>query len=931
MKIKQCIWAILFALASISLQAQQTEVQYLSGTGVDDQVDWEFFCTGGRNSGYWTTIKVPSNWEPQGFGAFNFGRDKDKANEEGLYKTSFQVPNRWRGKRIYIVFEGSMTDTEVKINGRLAGSVHQGGFYRFKYDVTSLIHFNRENLLEAKVSKVSANKSVEAAERFADYWVFGGIFRPVYLEAVPQQHIEYTGVDARMDGSIKAEINLQNPLKQFETELTVTDLNGRTIGTVAGTHNGKATKQLLIEGKVEGVKPWSAEFPNLYNVTIALKQNGKTLHKVTDRIGFRTVEVRPQDGIYINGEKIIFKGVNRASFWPTTGRTTSRAISIEDGKLIKEMNMNAVRMSHYPPDKHFLEVCDSLGLYVINELCCWQAPILDTEVGSKLVREMITRDVNHASIVLWANGNEGGFNFELDPLFKEYDIQKRAVLHPWAQFDRINTVHYISYNVGIRNMFNGREIFVPTEQLHGLYDGGHGAGLEDFWNHVQINPLSAGAFLWDFVDQGVVRPDLNGIIDTGNDQGADGIVGPYREKEGSFYTVKEIWSPVFVEKKIITPLWDGKLRIENRYNFTNTSQCTFSYELAKIRSFSQRDVQKTGGKIISPSILPGHRGQLTLDLPGNWYDYDVLYVTATDLYGHELFTRSFEIDGTKKHLSNLLPAANGFVAPRESGNAWEFSANETTVRIDKTTGLLQSVNAAGKHIPLENGPVLLTDKKAESIRVEPVTEADGVPRLRVTYLSAQNRSGHTYTFDWVMRGDGVLELHLHYPPEDKVNMSGVTFDFPEEGVAGASLIANGPYRVYGNRLKGGTLYLWTKEYNNTITGESWDYPEFKGYYSLFHAMRLDCPTPFEVYCDADDINLHLFTPEAQKGHLSRPTNVTHPAYPSGNLSFMAAIPPVGSKFTGPENMGPQSQPHRHGGAGRSVENDVNMTLYFKFR
>ncbi len=922
--IKRWLGVIGAVFVSLTLYAQRTEVQYLSGTGVDDQKEWEFFATAGRNSGYWTTIPVPSNWEPQGFGSFNFGRDAEKADEQGLYRTSFRLPEGWRGKRIYIVFEGSMTDTEVKINGRLAGPVHQGGYYRFKYEITPLVRFGRDNRLEATVSKVSANKSVETAERYADYWVFGGIFRPVYLEAVPQNHIEYTAIDARMDGAITAEINLQDPLAAFDAELAVTDLDGRKIGTISGNHSGEATRKLVLSGNVEGVKPWSAEFPNLYKVVITLKQNGKSLHEVTDRIGFRTVEVRPQDGIYVNGERIVFRGVNRGSFWPTAGRTTSRALSILDGQLIKEMNMNAVRMSHYPPDKHFLEVCDSLGLYVIDELCSWQSPPYDTEVGSKLVRELITRDVNHASIVLWANGNEGGFNFDLDPLFKEYDIQRRAVIHPWAQFDRINTVHYIPYGVGIRNMFNGREIFVPTEQLHGLYDGGHGAGLEDFWNHVQISPLSAGAFLWDYADQGVVRPDLGGALDTGNDQGADGIVGPYREKEGSFYTVKEIWSPIFVEKKVITPLWDGKLRIENRYNFTNTSQCTFSYELAKIRGFSESDIQKMDGTIAAPDVAPGHRSELQLRLPADWYDYDVLYVTANDPSGHELFTWSFEIDGTKKHLARLLPAASGYVAPVEASGAWELSAAGTTVLIDPVTGLLRSVEKQGERIPLEKGPILLTERETAPGAIEAVTE-EGIPRLRVTYGAGRGRA---YSFDWAMRSDGVLQLAVHYTPEDRVELSGVTFDFPEEGVTGASLIANGPYRVYGNRTKGGTLNLWNKAYNNTVTGESWDYPEFKGYYSLFHAVRVECPTPFEVYCDADDIILHLFTPEAQKGHLSRPENVTHPVYPSGNLSFLAVVPPVGSKFVGPHNLGPQSQPRRHNG--HLVENDVNMTLYFKF-
>ena len=202
--------------------------------------------------------------------------------------------------------------------------------------------------------------------------------------------------------------------------------------------------------------------------------------------------------------------------------------------------VNAVRMSHYPPDKHFLEVCDSLGMYVIDELCAWQYPPYDTEVGTILVGEMLKRDLNRPSIIFWANGNEGGFNFDLDPLFPQYDPQKRAVLHPWALSGNINTVHYIKYNSGIGNMFHGRDIFMPTEILHGLYDGGHGAGLDDYWNLMLSNPLSAGMFLWDFTDQAVVREDKNGFYDTDKDHGADGIVGPYREKEGSFFTIKEI-------------------------------------------------------------------------------------------------------------------------------------------------------------------------------------------------------------------------------------------------------------------------------------------------------------------------------------------------------------------------------------------------------
>ena len=145
---------------------------------------------------------------------------------------------------------------------------------------------------------------------------------------------------------------------------------------------------------------------------------------------FRTVDFRKQDGLYVNGTKVILKGINRHSFHPDGGRTTNKDISIEDILLMKEMNMNAVRF-HYAPDKHFLEACDSMGMFVMNELCCWQNGYGEN-LAPKLVTEFINRDVNHPSILLWSNGNEGGWSTSVDTMFHLLDPQKRHVLHPWA-------------------------------------------------------------------------------------------------------------------------------------------------------------------------------------------------------------------------------------------------------------------------------------------------------------------------------------------------------------------------------------------------------------------------------------------------------------------------------------------------------------------
>lgn len=918
---------LLLLLFSIGVShAQETLVKYLSGQCTTDNVKWDFYCTSGRNSGKWSKINVPSCWELEGFGEYNYGHDKNKASEVGLYRTTFMIPENWKGKRIFIVFDGSMTDTKVKVNGKQAGTVHQGAFYRFKREITSMVSFKKENLLEVEVSKMSSNASINEAERNADFWVFGGIFRPVYLEAKPKNFIEYTSFDARHDGKINLEVNLDKPLKGAEVQVDIYDLIGsHKLGGFSKLF-GEESKQFCLSGKIEGTKPWNAENPQLYKAVVNVNYKGKTIHKETEKIGFRTIEVKERDGVYINGEKIRFKGVNRHCFWPTTGRTVSREQSLMDAKLIKEMNMNAVRMSHYPPDKHFLEICDSIGLYVIDELCAWQYPPYDTPVGTILVNEMLKRDLNHASIVFWANGNEGGFNYDLDPLFGELDIQKRSVLHPWGLSGKVNTAHYINYNSGIKSMFNGRDIFMPTELIHGLYDGGHGAGLDDYWNLMLDNPLSAGLFLWDFADQGVVRTDKNGILDTDKDHGADGIVGPYREKEGSFYTIKEIWSPIFVEKKYLTHEWDGVLNIENRYNFTNAKECTYSYSLAKYNSLDTERETKTY-IINSPDIAPSAKGKLCLELPDNWIDYDFLYLTIIDKWGRELFTWSFEINSPADFAKHVLGKQIASYIKNVKGHddCFILEANGVCAIIDRNTGMLKNVNVDGKNIPLNNGPVFITDKLLKCLQVKLMEGNDG-QRIDVTY--GYNKNHIAYRFTWAMSSDGILRLKYRYRPEDKLNMSGVTFDFPEKDIEGVNLLANGPYRVYNNRMKGGRLQLWDKEYNDAITGEVWQYPEFKGYYSLFYGMKLKCQTPFEVYSGSEDLILHLFTPRIQK--LYNPNrNYTNPAYPKGNISFMDAIPAVGTKFGKADNYGPQSQSHRF--KFYSGLDDIENIIYFKFK
>ncbi|HEV2294980.1 MAG TPA: glycoside hydrolase family 2 TIM barrel-domain containing protein [Tepidisphaeraceae bacterium] len=620
-----------------SAYAQETQRQYLSGKGSDDAVPWEFFCTAGAKSGVWTTIPVPSCWDALGFGSLNYRQDQPPF-EQGKYKRTFTLPPAWEGQRITLVFDGVLTDTQVWINGRSAGDKHQGGFYRFSYDITPLVKFGAEdaNLIEVTVDKHSADESVNRAERQGDYWIFGGIFRPVWLEAKPPHHIDRVAIDAKADGSLAVDVFTGDdgavPRATRRVAVRLREA-GDSVAT-AWVMKDFLGKEARVETKMTAPKLWTAETPNLYELEVQLMDgmDGKTvLHRITQRFGFRTIEVRTGDGVYVNGRRMILKGSNRHSFHPETGRALSAKISRDDVLLMREMNHNAVRMSHYPPDEHFLDACDELGLYVIDELAGWQKSY-STEVGRRLIGQMIRRDANHPSILFWANGNEGGWNTALDDDFAKWDPQNRAVLHPWELFRGINTRHYRPYDEHVK-LCNGPDIYLPTEFLHGMYDGGAGAGLADFWEAILKGKATAGGFIWALVDEAVKRPDT-GQMDTAGNQAPDGIVGPYREKEAGFYTIKELWSPIQVRR-----VGDG-YEIENRYDFTNAKDCTFTWQL---RAFG--DVWGNGKphEVLeewkqSVDVAPGDVQAMKMEMPLRAKDADALAVRVDDPAGRELWT-----------------------------------------------------------------------------------------------------------------------------------------------------------------------------------------------------------------------------------------------------------------------------------------------------
>lgn len=229
--------------SSLAAQSQQ---MMLSGQGKDDPVQWDFICDGGMNANKWSKIAVPSNWELQGFGVYEYGRPVPKtgwSKVQGKYRRTFTPPQSWSNLKVYIVFEGVMTDTQVFVNGTSAGPMHQGGYYQFRYDISKLLKFGQENLLDVTVDDESADASINNAERRADYWNYSGIFRPVYLQADPKQSIDRVAINAKADGTFAADVYLNgispaDPAGAWSVEAQVMDMNDAAVGPAISQTRG---------------------------------------------------------------------------------------------------------------------------------------------------------------------------------------------------------------------------------------------------------------------------------------------------------------------------------------------------------------------------------------------------------------------------------------------------------------------------------------------------------------------------------------------------------------------------------------------------------------------------------------------------------------------------------------------------------------------
>ena len=852
------------------------------------------------------------------------------------------MPSAWAGKKIFLVFEGVLTDTSASINGQSVGPTHQGGYYEFRYDITPYVVVGANtNILRVTVRHWSSNAFVEGAEQGnVDYWIFAGIYRPVYLEAKPSAYIDYAAANPLANGNITNSVFLGGITTNYTVQAFVTDTNNVMLGNVFSNSVSAGASNVVLSASLPTPNAWSSESPTLYTLTIQLVDaNGVIVHSVTNQIGFRTVNFVANQGFFVNGKKIVMRGICHHEEWPTTGRTSSDAQNSNDVAMIKDMNFNAVRESHYPEDKTFLQECDRQGLYVLEEMDSYQFAI-DLTNGINHIYEMIRRDINDPCIIAWDNGNEGGWNANLDGgnagstnYYDLYDIQGRQVVRPGqgATFDNLLDDHYPSYSAFTNNLGAGKTAFSCTEILHAIYDGGGGASLQQYWDAERTAPNGVGMFLWSWDDEGVIRTDKSGIMDVRDNHGPDGIVGPYREKEASYYSYKEIYSPVqFGAPNPAT--FNGTLAVTNRFDFTDLSQCSFDWQLGWFPDAGDPTsilgtnaltggfmVALDSGRFSSPSLPPGSgigvSGSLALPFsPSGWTNYDALRMTAIDPYGKIIYIWTWPLQTSAQICNRVLGTVSAGTPLITAGTSATEIIVTNGVRIfhfSNATGVINGLTVSNLPVSFTNGPVPVAGPAWVVTGVTNYTDGTNY------YVGVNDLASMTNAFLWTLRPDGWLKLDYQYWLTGNQSYMGVTFNYPSNQITAMNWLGQGPYRVWKNRLAGQEIFAHTKTYNFPWTGQTtnyginfgkptsqWTYPEFEGYHGQFYwATLLTSELPITLVTSTTNLFLRVLTPPST----DQPSTYRDAPFPMGGISLLHGIPAMGDKFELPSSTGPDGQ------------------------
>lgn len=548
----------------------------------------------------WNHIEVPGEWVMQGY-------DVDTGNYAAYFKT-FEVSPSWKAYRLKLKCEAIYSECTIWVNGKKAGS-HLGGFTPFEFDVTKWVKPG-ENNIALKVRSESLADTLSSASRYAVH-PLGGITRSIYLMALPEVNLASFHVNTQFDDNFEdADLNIEitlanesSKLKKAGLRFSLTDLKGNLVLLggddhyhleLAKSEKKKFTKSL----KVKKPLKWDCEHPRLYYLQCDVLVDDKVVKTVTRRFGFRQVDVRG-NRVFVNNRVIKLKGVCRHEADPLRGRSLTGNQWYEDVKLFKEGNVNYIRTSHYPPSEKLLEACDELGMFVEEEApFCWASkdPVTDDNYFEAILQptlEMIERDKSHPSIIHWSLANES-FDFEelykiSADLVKKLDPSRPRIFSQWGEQSdggvlELGNTHYpgpsgpedyaknerpVTFDEYCHlNAYNRFELMTDP----GVRDS-WGLGFMMMWEIMYKTPSVLGGALWAGIDDSFFLPTGEAV-----GYGTWGPVDGWRRKKPEFWHMKKAYSPVKIELLAGEEGDSAKLRIENRYFFTNLNECTIQWE-----------------------------------------------------------------------------------------------------------------------------------------------------------------------------------------------------------------------------------------------------------------------------------------------------------------------------------------------------------------
>ena len=706
----------------------------------------------------WDDIKVPGNWEMQGFGTpiyvnhpYEFadrrtpitelkdGPEPPKVpvefNPVGLYRREFTVPSLWNGREIFLYLGSVKSAFYLYVNGNYIG-YSEGSKLPSEFDITQSVKFGEKNVVALRVLRWSTASYLECQ----DFWRISGIERSVYVYSQPRTRIRDFEVVSTVDndnttGLLNVDVDIKNHLtKPKGINVSYKLLDGDKVikkSTIKGTMPRRTSGQFHFKAKVKNVKLWSAEKPNLYTLLLSLKDSndGTELEAISYKIGFRKIEIK-HGQFFINGMAVTLRGVNMQEHNPETGHYVTEEIMMKDIKLMKQFNINAVRLSHYPQPERWYELCDKYGIYVVDEAnieshgmgygkrSLAKNPKWEKIHVDRMVR-MVNRDKNHASVIIWSMGNEAGngVNFYAGyKAIKEADATKRPVQYERVEVDSRYALGF-EWNSDIivpqypspgTFEWMGQHLldrpFIPSEYAHNM--GNSTGNFVDYWKEIRKYPQLQGGFIWDWVDQGLWKTDENGTRffafggDFGENMPSDGnflmngVINADRTIQPALHEIKKGHEPVIFEllreKNRV-----ARVLIENYYDFTDLEELSFSAEImADGKVLKTIPLDNVKGETHRGAVIDIDLGNDVTVKPGTEYFLTLRAATktATDVVpeGHIISEEQFKLPWKTDETVSASGKGFGNIKVNETSTKVVLSNSKVKVVFDKKAGTITS-------------------------------------------------------------------------------------------------------------------------------------------------------------------------------------------------------------------------------------------------